>query len=294
LIIDCHTHVWRREDWDETAIDELRGARGIGDAYESWMEYGTSLENHFEAMRSVDRAVVMSLRCIKGFVCTSNDYVADYVNAHPEKFIGYGSVDPEEDNPVKEVRRCFNELGLRGLKLYPICQNHPPNDRKYYPIYDVAQELEIPIHFHMGTHMNRNAPLRYTKPLLLEDVALDFPDLKIIISHMAHPWVADTAVLIRKQPNVYADVSGLLTRSYTSLYRGLVYAMEYGVLDKLFFGSDWPCEGNSGTPKDVIEQLKNINIYSKNSNLPEIPDEAIKCIIEENYKNSIMEDIMRL
>lgn len=188
------------------------------------------------------------------------------------------------NTPAAEVRRCFEELGLRGVKMLPIFAELPPDDRKYYPIYEVAQDLKLPVLLHMGAHFLRKLPLKCSQPLDLEDVALNFPELTIIIAHLAHPWVADTMVLIRKHPNLYADTSGLADfRPYTSLYQGLAYAMEYQVLDKLLFGTDWPLI----SPAEEIQRLKGINKYAEGTNLPRIPDEAILNIIEKNAERAL-------
>jgi uncharacterized protein len=99
----------------------------------------------------------------------------------------------------------------------------------------------------------------------------------MIIAHMGHPWEADTIALIRKQPNFYSDVSALTPRPYR-LYNDLVLAMEYGVLDKLLFGSDYPVI----TPSQTIEGLKSVNNFAENTNLPKIPTDAIEAIISRN------------
>ena len=126
----------------------------------------------------------------------------------------------------------MSELGLCGLKLGPIYQNIHPHDPRIYRVYGAAQELKIPILIHQGAAYPRNAPLEYAQPVLLERVALDFPDLKIVIAHLGHPWEAETIVLVRKQPNVFADISALFYRPW-QFYNSMRLADEYGVLKSI-------------------------------------------------------------
>ena len=234
-------------------------------------------EEHLRAMEAVDRAIVFGLRARDSGFMTPNEYVVEYVKAHPEKFVGFASIDPNYDDSLNEIKRCVNELGLKGLKMGPIYQHFDPSDRKYFPIWETAQQLELPIVIHQGTTFVRDAPLKYALPILLEDIALSFPDLVMIIAHMGHPWEAETITLIRKQPNLYSDVSALTPRPYR-LYNDLVLAMEYGVLDKLLFGSDYPVI----TPAETLEGLRSINRFAEGSNLPRVPEDTIDAIISRN------------
>jgi len=92
---------------------------------------------------------------------------------------------------------------------------------------------------HQGTTFVRTGPLKYALPILLDDVAIEFPELRMIIAHLGHPWIADTLVLIRKHPHLYSDISALNYRPW-QFYNALIMAKEYGVLDKILFGSDYP------------------------------------------------------
>lgn len=273
MIIDCHTHLFRYpDDYGKEFIEDYRR---IWDISLDSLKY--SEEDHFNAMKAVDRAIVFGLRSRALHMNTSNDFIARYVNAHSDKIIGFLSVDPDEEDVVREIRRCVKDLGLKGIKLGPIYQNFHPQDRKAYPIYETAQELNIPIMIHQGTTFIRRAPLEFAQPIQLERIALDFPDLKMIVAHLGHPWEEETIVLIRKQPNIYSDISALTPRPYR-LYNDLVLCMEYGVLDKLLFGSDYPFTN----PADSMKKLRRINRFAEGTNLPRIPIDAIESIIKEN------------
>jgi len=172
-------------------------------------------------------------------VIVPNDYVAEYANAHPEKLIGFACLDPALGEGVEELERAVTDLKLRGLKLGPIYQNIHPMDERLQPVYRFCQERRLPILFHMGTNPIRQCPLKYTLPILLDDVAIAYPDLVMVMAHLGHPWERDGLVTIRKHPNLYADISALHYRPW-EFYNTMVLAVEWGVTHKILFGSDFP------------------------------------------------------
>jgi predicted TIM-barrel fold metal-dependent hydrolase len=123
----------------------------------------------------------------------------------------------------------------------------------------------------------RAAPLKYAQPAQLEDVAMKYPDLKMVIAHMGHPWVDETIVLIRKQPNLFADISALFYRPW-QYYNSLMSAVEYGAAHKLLLGSDYPYT----TPGETITRLRNVNHVVGQSGLPQVPAEIIEALIERD------------
>jgi len=135
----------------------------------------------------------------------------------------------------------------------------------------------IPVLFHQGTTFPRRAPLKYAMPVQLEDVALQYPELRIVIAHMGHPWMDDTVVLIRKQPHVYADISALYYRPW-QFYNGLMAAQEYGCMHKLLLGSDYPFT----TPVETIRRLRQVNDIAGSSGLPRLQADAIEALIHRD------------
>ena len=175
------------------------------------------------------------------------------------------------------MRRAFEDLRFRGLKLAPIYQNYHPMDERMQPVYAYCEKNGIPVLFHQGTTFPRRAPLRYASPIQLEDVAMEYPDLRIVIAHMGHPWIDDTVVLIRKQPHVYADISALYYRPW-QFYNGLMAAHEYGCAHKLLLGSDYPFT----TPGETIDRLRQVNQIVGDSGLPRVSAELIESLISRD------------
>ena len=270
-ITDCHTHFWRREHWSDEMEQEAAVARG-----RPAQTHIPECE-HWQAMAPVGNAVVFGFRARHSGLVVPNDLVAAYVRKHPEKLVGFACLDCTEPGYLDEMHRCFEDLGFRGLKLAPIYQNVHPMDPRLAPVYDYCQRRGLPVLIHQGATFVRRAPLQYALPLQLEDVALAYPDLVMVIAHMGQPWIEETIVLIRKQPNFYADVSALHYRSW-QFYNALILAVEYGVASKLLFGSDYPFS----TPEESISGLRNVNAIAGGSGLPRVPEETISGILERN------------
>lgn len=272
MIVDCHTHLWSYPGHlSEEFVAEANLMRSEP------VEMNVDPDKHFEAMEQVDRAIVLAFRATASGINVPNDFIAEYVGRAPEKLIGFLSVEPQQHDPAGEIERAVFDLGMKGIKLGPIYQHFHPNDPMAYPIYAKAQELGLPILFHQGTTFPRKAPLKYAHPILLEDVALRFPELVMIIAHLGHPWEAETLVLIRKQPNMYSDISALFYRPW-QCYHALRLAMEYGVTHKLLFGTDYPVT----TAQESIEGLYRISERMEEANLPELPKEVLDRIIHQD------------
>lgn len=206
-----------------------------------------------------------------------NDATATFVAAHPGRLIGFMALHPHDPTCLDEFERCRAHLGLRGVKLGANYQNFDPLDPRALAIYEQAQRHGLPVLFHQGTSPVRAAPLRFAHPLLMDEIAMRFPDLRIVMAHMGHPWQADTCVVIRKHPHVYADISGTFYRPF-SFWEQLCRAMEWNVLDKLLLGSDFPIT----TMQEAIDALRGVNQVVEGTRLPRISEQAIEAIIERD------------
>jgi hypothetical protein len=142
-------------------------------------------------------------------------------------------------------------------------------------LYAEAERRQMPVLIHPGGHLAEAGRLEFARPVLLDEVARTFPELKIVIAQLGEPWVEETVVLLAKHPNIFADISGLLTRPWQA-YNALVRAYQYGVIDKLLFGSDFPYTHAAG----CIEALYSLNQIAHGSNLPIVPREALRGIVE--------------
>ncbi len=208
-----------------------------------------------------------------------NDKTAAFAKAYPERLIGFMSLHPQDPHALDELERCRDDLGLRGIKLGANYQIFHPLAARALAIYERAQQYGLPILFHQGTSPVRMAPIRYAHPLLMDEVAMRYPKLKIIMAHMGHPWTVDTAVVIRKHPHVYADISGLFYRRF-GFYEAMIRAAEWNVLDKLLFASDYPIT----TAAETFAALHQVNDIVAGTRLPRLPEDKIQAII---YRDSL-------
>lgn len=283
MIVDVHTHLpqYRERAKGKAENDKreheyrmrIRKNRSIGPISD---EGRTSWEDHYDAMKFVDKAIVFGIARL-GAEQNVNDLTAEYVKIHPDKMIGFLSVDPNDPNCIEEMRRCVNEMGLKGLKTGPIYQSYHPDSYKATLVFKEAEKLDIPVMFHQATTPSHLNLLELAQPLLLEKVAHQCPDLKIVYAHMGHPWWREVIMIIRRNDNVYADISANFYHPW-DFYNSLELAHEWGQLDKLLFGSDFPV----ATPKETIDGLRHINDMLEGTRLPRIPEDAIEEIIHRD------------
>lgn len=182
---------------------------------------------------------------VSGQVGLPNDYVAEVVAAHPDVFVGFGVVDPAQGRLAEqEVRRC-KELGLVGIgELNAARQRFLPHDTRFYPLWQVASDLGMPVLFHggyaaagSGTPGGGGTKLRYARPAYLDDVAADFPDLTIICAHPSWPWHAEALAAAMHKANLFMDISGWGLRYLPDEVRHYINSR---IPTKVLFGTDWP------------------------------------------------------
>jgi predicted TIM-barrel fold metal-dependent hydrolase len=289
VIVDCHTHLmWYPEHLSEQYAREALDSKLVklkyskGEAYAGRLDlhsYDATPESHWAASTSADKVIVFGLQAKATGIWVPNETIAHYVKQHPEKLVGWASIDPNEPDCIKTLIYCVEELGLKGLKLGPVYQHFDPRDRKFWPLFNKCEQLGLPIMWHQGTTFPSKARLKWGLPLELEDIAMEFPKLRMIIAHLGHPWEEDTVALIRKCPNVFTDISAVHYRPWR-YWQAMVTAMEYGVIHKVLLASDFP----SGTINNVITGLRSVNDIVQGTNLPKIPVEIQDLIINENWK----------
>ncbi len=170
--------------------------------------------------------------------------VAALVADHPDVFVGFGSVDPHKGEAAVLGVHEAARLGLKGLKFHPSAQRFSPNDRIVYPMLEVAEELGLVALFHtgvtaLGKGMVGGGGIRHAHahPLLLDDVAADFPRLQIVMAHPSHPWQAEAIAVAEHKPNVYLELSGWSPKYYSP---DLLAAITGPLRRRTLFGTDFP------------------------------------------------------
>ncbi|MEM1589618.1 MAG: amidohydrolase family protein [Candidatus Bathyarchaeia archaeon] len=210
----------------------------------------------------------------RGVALFSNEQIAELCRLS-SRFVGFASVDPHTPDAPELLEYAVKEMGLRGLKLSPPTQEFFPNDpRIAYPIYQKAANLGIPVVFHAGMSWEPKARLKYGHPMLLEDVAVDFPDLKIVIAHFGWPWVLESVALALKYPNVFLDTACLYFGNpkdflaFVMKQQIPLAVIEKSLSHKVVFGSNYPrveiknmarAVRELGLSQDTLELIFSIN-----------------------------------
>jgi predicted TIM-barrel fold metal-dependent hydrolase len=170
-------------------------------------------------------------------VMISNDEVAGFVAASAGRLIGVGSVDIRRPlAAVREIRRCVNELGFKAIRVLPWLWEVPPTDRRFYPIYTACAELGVPFCTQIG-HTGPLMPSEVGRPIYLDQVAIDFPELTIVGGHIGYPWTDEAIAVATKHEHFYIDTSAYTVRRYPG---ALVDFMRGHGRRKVLFGSNYP------------------------------------------------------
>ncbi|MFZ4453659.1 amidohydrolase family protein [Salibacterium aidingense] len=270
-MFDCHTHVFGSGHVGGAALAALK--RVWGEKY----EMKALPKDNLECVKDCEGAIVLAFDAPATGMVVPNEYVAEYTLKHQDKLFGFASVDPNKWDAPLILEHAVKELGMCGLKLAPFYQNFYPDEKRYFSLYAKAAELNIPILWHQGTSFIPEGYLDASRPAALDPIAREFPSLKMIIAHMGHPWTEECIAVVRKNKNMFMDMSALGTRSW-QFYNAMVIAMEYGVLHKILFGSDYPFF----TSEETKESFSNINKLVEGTNFPRIPEREVEKIIQRN------------
>lgn len=267
MIIDWHTNLYLAEHQTDALASEMVGRTGPTEVADP---------QRFDATvaATAEKFVVLTMYFPRLGWRVPNEFVADFVGRHKGRAVGLAGIDPFEPNAVVKLEYAVRELGLRGLKWSPVYGAFHPWCEEAWAIYSKCNELGIPILWHQSAAFAQNAAHEYGSPTFLDRIARTFPNLKMIIAHIGQPWVDECVVLMRKHPQIFADLSARYHRKW-QLYNALMLALEYKVTDRILFGSDFPLR----TPEEAIQEFRQINSWGEGVAMPRIPDELIEDII---------------
>ena len=198
----------------------------------------------------------------------SNDEVADFVDEAPDRLVGVGSVDISRPmEAVAEIRRCVAELGFKAIRVLPWLCEAPPTDRRFYPVYVACVDEGVPF----CTQIGHTGPLMTSevgRPIYLDQVALDFPELVIVGGHIGYPWTEEAIAVATKHENVYIDTSAYTAKRYPP---ELVRFMNGNGASKVLFGTNYPMI----MPEKALADLDDLGLSDENEALF-LGDSAIK------------------
>ena len=260
VAIDVHTHAWKSAlavDDQPTAQQEAMGR------YFRYQPQHTTVPQMAEMYRALKMAfVVFTVDGEKGASRRiTNEEIAELAQQNSDVAIPFASINPHRGaDGVRAARKLISEYKVKGFKFHPSVQEFNPNDRMAYPLYEVIAEVRLPALFHTGqTGVGAGTPggggvrLKYSNPMLLDDVAADFPDMPIVLAHPSFPWQEEALSVATHKPQVYIDLSGWSPKYFPPI---LVQYANTILKDKIMFGSDYPVI----SPEKWVEEFDKLPI----------------------------------
>jgi len=260
-IINAHLHL--------IELDEVMEER---EKYLSLLQNIPSFKDLEETMNLISTEVILKqmdeagisksvlFACYAPIIYASNEFVAKICKKFPDRFIGFASVNPKAKQAPQILEKAIKKLGLMGLKLHPPLQDFYPNDKKLWPIYKKAVQLKIPVVFHVGsTPFGALVKLDQARPILIDEVANAFPELKIVLGHMGTLWEKEAFMVTEKNPNVFIDTAAYPYEIKELLTEQLIKRVGE---DKFIFGTDFPMpyEGKIHRMKDHVDCINNLKL----------------------------------
>jgi predicted TIM-barrel fold metal-dependent hydrolase len=243
--IDVHVHIEVDGHGHLSLDDELIEASAK--YFRADHDRTPTLEQIAELYRSLNMAAVVftvDAATATGHPAISSEEIAAKAARHSDVLIPFGSVDPRRADAVARARSLVADHGVRGFKFHPSLQAFAPNDTEFYPLWEAIESLGVPALFHTGqTGIGAGLPggrgikLRLSDPMLLDDVAADFPGLTVILAHPSVPWAASSISIATHKANAYIDLSGWSPKYFPA---DLVRAANSYLQDKVLFGTDYP------------------------------------------------------
>ena len=254
-VTDCHIHVQPWWELKPAVLEVMTRGRADVDELQKIMKSPAHLLRRLDA-DGIDRAVLVNYPSpdLMGFTHRVNEYVAEYCQAAPDRLVPMGGVHPRfAEDAAAEVRRAA-AMGVRALKVHPCHMAVEPNAYLHgldalRAIYEEAQRLRLPVMIHTGTSIFPGARSRAGEPMPVDDVAVDFLDLTLVLAHGGRPlWMEQAFFLVRRFPQVFMDVSSIPPKAIPRYFPRLAE-----VADKVLYGSDWPAPGVASMARNLAE-----------------------------------------
>lgn len=273
MIIDVHSHFWEYPaHFNESFRQQARRARAGVE-----VDLTVRFEDYRATAPAETRTIVFGGKARLSGLWVDDAAVAAYVAAHPQQLIGFLSVDLTQPGWMDELIHGHQVLGLKGVKLLSMYAGFRPDDPAWDSFWQYTSKQGLPVLLHTGTTFISQAPIECTLPRHLDTVAARYPEQRLILAHLGHPWEGECVAVIRKHPHVYTDVSALHYRPF-QLYHSLMLVQEYGVWDKVLFGTDYPFT----TVNDSINGIRRLNDMLAGTALPRLNPDAIERMIHRD------------
>jgi predicted TIM-barrel fold metal-dependent hydrolase len=244
VAIDVHVHTELTRDGHDPMPPELRAAARTYFRSDQPLPTVDDVAAHYRERSMAAVVFTVDWESKSGIAPIPNEEIAEAAAANADVLVPFASVDPARPDAVERARRLIAEHGVKGFKFHPNLQAFFPNDRSAYPLYEAIAEAGLPALFHtghsgIGTGMRGGGGIRlkYGHPMPIDDVAVDFPDMPIVMAHPSFPWQDEAISVCLHKPQVYIDLSGWSPKYFSPV---LVQYANTLLKDKVLFGSDYP------------------------------------------------------
>jgi len=276
MVIDCHLHIGYEKDFDDQQETRKLFWKRLYVEFEK--RYNFNTDALFDQTVDGQVAIMNELGIDRSFLIgcdaettvgagfeISMEGISNMVKRYPDRFIGVPCIDPLRGlwKSLDNIQRA-KDLGNAGVKFFP-CWGWDPTDMKYDPLYRKLYDLSMFFVMHVGSQIAPRTRLKYTSPLMIDEIAYRFPELRIIETHLGWPWIGDALIVARKNENVYCDFSGLVPRIHIgeqldhTANVGTYRMAERQLPEKLLYGSDAP----HGSQKDILNMVNDLPIMEK-------------------------------
>ena len=258
-VIDAHAHIMPMRMIKPAPLAEWRRTYGAKtDEIRAILESPERVLAHLDS-EGVDKVVCINYiaRELFGFTEAVHDYVVELCRHAPDRLLPCGAVDPVASDDMGREAEDLVRRGIKLFKVHGVHAGYAPDDYlrdkpQMARMYAVAQEAGVPVMFHTGTSIFPGARSKYGHPMAIDDIAIDFPNLKIIMAHGGRPlWMAEAFFLMRRHANVHMDISGIPPKLLLNYFPRIEE-----IADKTLFGTDWPSPGIPGMRANAEAFLK--------------------------------------
>jgi len=294
-MIDGHSHMYQKR----APLNKLK--KSVSDIED--FDIKLLLRRLDEIGVSQFQTMSQSMERIRGMWLGSNELSAELQQLAPTRIISFAAAEPLDAQDrlntaqLKELDELVTDKGIKGLLLTPGYGYYYSNDKRIYPFYEKAIELDIPLYFHHSHQFGppKNCPLKYCQITFLDDLTIDFPELRFDVEHMGYPWTEELLCIMARSPNVYTDFAMFIDPYFGKgrrllLARNLAMAREYGVLDRVFYGSDYVGENVD----EYIDLLQREIAYINEGLNRDLEAQGYAPLTQREIEGFLFENVLRL
>ncbi len=201
MIIDFHVHIDYKKPGEKYSASDIINAMDSADIDVAVLLGNDQADAGFKRPWVDFSAMPVAVNC-------SDEEIASYCGQYPDRLIGFSSIHPDRYQPHRKLERAVKEFGIKGVKLYPHSGFYP-NDKRLNLVFQKCVEFDIPVVVHTGIKAVSWQNLKYNRPVYVDDIATNFPDLKIVMCHGGYPWVEEFIVVTYSNPNIWVDITFL-------------------------------------------------------------------------------------